>query len=86
MSGGGENMECVSLEQLKWGETGVVEEIRLEGPVRRRLIEMGLTPGVRVTVRGRAPLGDPIRARLRGYSLTLRAEDARGVMVRRERA
>ena len=61
----------------------MVERLELEGPTKRRLIEMGITPGTRVRVLKRAPLGDPIEIFLRRYSLTLRAEDARRIFVRR---
>ena len=49
--------------------------------LRRHLLDMGLTPKTVVTVRKRAPLGDPIELRLRGYELTLRAEDAREITI-----
>ena len=73
----------ISLDRLRDGEAGVVERLELEGPTKRRLIEMGITPGTRVRVLKRAPLGDPIEIFLRRYSLTLRAEDARRIIVRR---
>ena len=73
----------ISLDRLRDGEAGVVERLELEGPTKRRLIEMGITPGTRVRVLKRAPLGDPIEVYLRRYSLTLRAEDARRIFVRR---
>ena len=73
----------LTLEQLKDGEKGIVERIELTGPTKRRLIEMGITPGTNVQVRKRAPLGDPIEIYIRRYSLTLRAEDARRIFVRR---
>ena len=73
----------ISLDRLRDGGAGVVERLELEGPTKRRLIEMGITPGTRVRVLKRAPLGDPIEIFLRRYSLTLRAEDARRIFVRR---
>ena len=73
----------ISLDRLRDGEAGVVERLELEGSTKRRLIEMGITPGTRVRVLKRAPLGDPIEIFLRRYSLTLRAEDARRIFVRR---
>ena len=73
----------ISLDRRRDGEAGVVERLELEGPTKRRLIEMGITPGTRVRVLKRAPLGDPIEIFLRRYSLTLRAEDARRIFVRR---
>lgn len=75
-----------TLDTLRDGESGVVERLTLEGPTKRRLIEMGITPGTRVRVIKRAPLGDPIEIYLRRYTLTLRAEDARHVYVGRDQA
>lgn len=74
--------EC-TLKQLSNGESGVVERIELTGTTKRRLIEMGITPGVQVYVRKRAPLGDPIEIMLRGYTLTIRGEDAMRIFVKR---
>ena len=76
----------VSLKSLSDGESGIVERIELTGATKRRLIEMGITPGTRVGVLKRAPLGDPIEILLRGFSLTIRGEDAekiRGAEVRK---
>ena len=70
------------LSDLKDGATGVVCEIRLDGRTRRRLIEMGSTPGAAMRVKRRAPLGDPLEVSLRGYDLALRAEDACKILVR----
>ena len=64
------------LSELKDGTTGVVCEIRLDGRTRRRLIEMGITPGAAMRVKRRAPLGDPLEVSLRGYGVALRAGGA----------
>lgn len=69
------------IPSLKNGEGGTVMIVGVEGKLHRRLIEMGLTPGARVFVTKRAPLGDPIEIRLRGYELTLRADDAAKILV-----
>ncbi len=69
------------IPSLKDGQSGVIMIVGVEGRIRRRLIEMGLTPGTRVTVTKRAPLGDPIEIRLRGYELTLRADDADKILI-----
>ena len=58
----------LTLEKLKDGEKGVVERLTLTGPTKRRLIEMGNTPGTEVRVLKRAPLGDPIEVYLRRYN------------------
>lgn len=71
----------IGIPALKDGQSGSVMIVGVEGRIRRRLIEMGLTPGTRVTVTKRAPLGDPIEIRLRGYELTLRADDAEKILV-----
>ena len=69
------------LDELEIGRSARVLTVGGEGALRRHLLDMGLTPKTVVTVRKRAPLGDPIELRLRGYELTLRAEDAREITV-----
>ena len=71
----------VSLKSLADGKSGIVEKIELTGATKRRLIEMGITPGTKITVLKRAPLGDPIEILLRGYSLTIRGTDAEQIQV-----
>ena len=71
-----------TLEALKPGERGVILRVGNErGPVKRRLVDMGLTPGTEVMVRKIAPFGDPIEVNLRGYELSLRREDARQITM-----
>ena len=66
-----------TLETLAPGQSGIIVAIGNErGAVKRRLIDMGLTPGTTVTVKKIAPFGDPIEIRLRGYELSLRRSDA----------
>ena len=76
----------ISLKSIADGKSGIVEKIELTGATKRRLIEMGITPGTRVTVLKRAPLGDPIEILLRGYSLTIRGTDAEQIQVTEVRA
>jgi len=64
------------LADLKKGETGTVARIDATGPLRRRIIEMGLTVGTEVSMLGVAPMGDPMELSLRGYRLSLRKEEA----------
>jgi Fe2+ transport system protein FeoA len=64
------------LDKLKVGETGQIKKVNGEGRLRRRLFDMGVTPGAAVTVKKFAPLGDPIEVTLRGYELTLRKSEA----------
>lgn len=71
-----------TLADLKPGESGVVTAVGGEGALHRRLLDMGLTPGVRVTLQKTAPLGDPLEIHLRGYALTLRLSDARNIGIR----
>ena len=58
------------------GETGIITAVSGEGRIRRRLFDMGVTPGAEVTLVKKAPLGDPIEVTLRGYQLTLRKNEA----------
>lgn len=70
-----------TLNSLRVGESGVIRTVGGEGVLRRRLLDMGLTPKTKVMVRRIAPLGDPIEVNLRGYELTLRLEDAEKIVV-----
>ena len=70
------------LSQLKIGEKGTVAAVKGEGAVRRRLFDMGITPGAEVYLRKKAPLGDPIEIALRGYELTLRKSEAELVEIK----
>ena len=69
------------LSAFKIGEKGKVVSVSGEGRVRRRLFDMGVTPGADVYFRKKAPLGDPIEITLRGYELTLRNAEASYVEV-----
>lgn len=64
------------LSEFSIGERGKVTAVRGEGAIRRRLFDMGITPGAEVYLRKKAPLGDPIEISLRGYELTLRKAEA----------
>ncbi len=65
-----------TLKEAKVGETAKVVKLHGEGAVKRRIMDMGITKGVDVTVRKAAPLGDPIELSVRGYELSLRKADA----------
>ena len=69
------------LSEFQPGESGSVGAVGGEGRIRRRLFDMGITPGADVVMRKRAPLGDPIEVTLRGYELTLRKTEAECVTV-----
>ncbi len=64
------------LSELKIGERGKILSVSGGGAVRRRLFDMGVTPGAEVTLRKKAPLGDPLEITVRGYELTLRKAEA----------
>ena len=65
-----------TLKNAKIGSTVKVIKVHGEGPVRRRIMDMGITKGVDIYVRKLAPLGDPIELMVRGYELSLRKDDA----------
>ena len=71
----------MTLRNLGVGKSGRVITVGGEKGLRRRLLEMGITPRTTVTVKKAAPLGDPIELLLRGYVLTLRLEDAEKITV-----
>ena len=70
-----------TLRDAKIGETVKVVKLHGEGAVKRRIMDMGITRGVEVTVRKVAPLGDPVEVTVRGYELSLRKADAEMVEV-----
>lgn len=70
-----------TLDKLTIDEFGDVKFIGGEGKIRRRMLDMGITPGTEVYLRKMAPLGDPIEITLRGYELTLRKAEACFVLV-----
>ena len=70
-----------TLKDLKVGETAVVKRLHGEGPVKRRIMDMGLTKGVTVHLRKGAPLGDPMELTVRNYELSIRKADAEMVEV-----
>ena len=65
-----------TLDTFAIGESGVVKSVAGEGKIKRRLFDMGITPGAEIHMRKRAPLGDPIEITIRGYELTLRKSEA----------
>ncbi len=70
-----------TLDEFKIGETGVIKQVLGEGRIRRRLFDMGVTPGAVIYLRKKAPLGDPIEITIRGYELTLRKTEAQLVVM-----
>ena len=72
----------MTLKDLKIGKSGIVLTVGGEKTLRRRLLEMGITPRTTVTVKKTAPMGDPIELILRGYVLSLRLDDAEKITVK----
>ncbi len=70
-----------TLKDTHIGETVTVKKLHGEGAVKRRIMDMGITKGVSVTVRKVAPLGDPVEITVRGYELSLRKADAAMIEV-----
>jgi Fe2+ transport system protein FeoA len=71
----------MTLKDLPIGKSGTVSAVGGEKALRRRLLEMGITPGTTVTVKKAAPMGDPIELLLRGYVLSLRLQDAEKITI-----
>ncbi len=65
-----------TLKDAKVGQTVTVARLHGEGPVKRRIMDMGITKGTQIYLRKVAPLGDPIELTVRGYELTIRRQDA----------
>ncbi len=69
------------LKDLKPGEKGVVQKITAAGGLKRRIFDMGLTPGTEVAVRKVAPFGDPMECTVRGYELSIRKAEAESIEI-----
>lgn len=69
-------MHKLNLRQMKPKQSGTITAIAAQGELGRRIRDMGLVPGTRITVQGRAPLKDPVALRLMGFTLTLRNNEA----------
>ena len=72
----------MTLNDLEIGKEAVITAVNGEGALRLRLLDMGLIPGTKVKVIKIAPLGDPIEISLRGYTMTIRKDDAAKIEVR----
>ena len=70
-----------TLREVACGQTVTVKKLSGAGPVKRRIMDMGITKGVSIYVRKVAPLGDPIAVTVRGYELSLRKADAEMIEV-----
>lgn len=71
----------MTLKEMKPGEQGKIVSVGEKGQMRRRIMDMGVTPGAEVKVVKVAPLGDPIEVTIRGYELSLRKEEAKQIVV-----
>lgn len=69
-------MAIINLRHLNKNQSGTIAAIRTNGELGRRIRDMGLVPGTKITVQGRAPLKDPVALRLMGFTLTLRNSEA----------
>ncbi len=74
-------MAQTTLDRMPIGKQTKIVLVKGQGALRRRLLDMGLTPHTEVMIRKVAPLGDPIEIQLRGYELTLRKDDARNIVT-----
>ena len=74
----------MTLHQLPIGQSAIITKVGGEGELRYRFLDMGLIPKTKVTVTKVAPMGDRIEIRLRGYTLTLRVEDAKNIEITQE--
>lgn len=72
-----------TLKDVKVGETVKVKKLCGKGPIKRRIMDMGITKGTEIFLRKMAPLGDPIELNVRGYELTLRKADAELIEIER---
>ncbi len=70
-----------TLNNFSVGEEGMVKRVSGERRIKRRLFDMGITPGAIVYLRKKAPLGDPLEVTIRGYELTLRKNEAENITV-----
>lgn len=70
-----------TLRDVKIGQMVTVQKLTWEGPVKRRIMDMGITKGTEVFIRKVAPLGDPVEITVRGYELSLRKADAEMISV-----
>ena len=74
--------EKIMLDKIKVGSKAEVIKIESKGRLKRKLMDMGLNRGARIEVKGKAPMGDPIEIKVRGYSLSLRQDEAAEILVK----
>ncbi len=71
-----------TVDDMQMGETAIVTGLGCSGALRRRIIDMGITPGAVLILRKAAPLGDPLEINVRGYELSIRRSEAREITVK----
>ncbi|MCI5130101.1 MAG: iron transporter FeoA [Candidatus Electrothrix sp. EH2] len=74
----------MNLRKMQTGQSGVIASVKIGGSLGLRIREMGIVPGTKITVTGRAPLYDPVKLRINGQSLTLRNSEADYIEVETE--
>ena len=77
-----ESRNFMTLNELPVGKAAVITKVGGAGALRCRLLDMGLIPKTKIVITKVAPMGDPIELRLRGYTLTIRIEDAKNIEVK----
>lgn len=77
-----ESRNFMTLNELPVGKAAVITKVGGVGALRCRLLDMGLIPKTKIVITKVAPMGDPIELRLRGYTLTIRIEDAKNIEVK----
>ena len=71
-----------TVDDLKPGQTGIVLKIECDEMLRRRIVDMGITPGTQIIMKRIAPFGDPIQINVRGYALSIRKSEARNIKIK----
>ena len=74
-------MEKINMRQMQVNQEGTITSVRVGGELGRRLRDMGLVPGTSIKIQGRAPLKDPVALRVKGFTLTLRNNEADHIEV-----
>lgn len=69
-------MKKVNMRHMESGQSGTIASVRVGGELGRRIRDMGMVPGARIQIQGRAPLYDPVALRVKGFTLTLRNNEA----------
>lgn len=72
----------MTLADIKDNKKYIIKEINCNDKVKKRLLDIGLTKGIEINIKGKAPLGDPLLINLRGFNLALRKQDAKDIIVK----